>query len=255
MPHRIGPPNEIGDASGDPRVIVRASRVVASLAILGPCARFGRVFARSGAAGGSARARPPVARDARPSSTADPARAKGCASAVGRRARGPGAGVCRRKARATFQLDFYDLTRDLPRFQRALFSGEHDLPSPTPGWVVLVCKSSCVDLKNTLNEYHLSNISSFTDSFALNIFFDRLVVDASPTCLPCYEIQQKLHLAEYGRAESMTHTQVRASRSLLRHSFVALPTGRGGALSPPPPPGCRRRRAAGRGSRHVPRRA
>lgn len=34
-------------------------------------------------------------------------------------------------------------TRDLPRFQRALFSGEHDLPSQTPGWVVLVCKSSC----------------------------------------------------------------------------------------------------------------
>ena len=178
----------------------------------------------------------PAARDARPSSTADPARAKGCASAVGRRARGPGAGVCRRKARATFQIDFDDLARDLPRFQRALFSGQHDLPSPTPGLVVLVCKSSFGDLKNTLNE--ISPIEHFVFDRLLRVehFFDRLVVDASPTCLPCYEIQQKLHLAEYGRAESMTHTQVRASRSLLRHSFVALPTGRGGALSPPLPP-------------------
>ena len=58
--------NEIGDASGDPRVIVRASRVVASLAILGPCARSGVSSHDPGWPGGSARARPPAARDARP---------------------------------------------------------------------------------------------------------------------------------------------------------------------------------------------
>jgi hypothetical protein len=44
-------------------------------------------------------------------------------------------------------------------------SGEHDLPSPTPGWVVLVCKSSFGDLKNTLNE--ISPIEHFV--------FDRLL--------------------------------------------------------------------------------
>ena len=79
-------------------------------------------------------------------------------------ARGPGCAVGR--ARATFQLDFYCTT--LHEIFRG-FNEHYFLVStqtlPTPGWVVLVCKSSFGDLKNTLNE--ISPIEHFV--------FDRLL--------------------------------------------------------------------------------
>ena len=66
-------------------------------------------------------------------------------------AQGPGCAVGR--ARATFQLDFYDLARDLPRrgFNEHYFLVSSN-QTQAPGWVVLVCMSSFGDLKNTLNE-------------------------------------------------------------------------------------------------------
>ena len=234
MPHGSGPPNEIGDASGTrgSSSARRASSPVwrSSDRAPGPGVSSHDPGWRGEA---PARALPPRGTRGPPRPRILRARKDALPRWAGARvARGPGCAAGRRAR------PFRSISTTSPRSSEvstSIISGQHDLPSPTPGLVVLVCKSSFGDLKNTLNE--ISPIEHFVFDRLLRVehFFDRLVVDASPTCLPCYEIQQKLHLAEYGRAESMTHTQVRASRSLLRHSFVALPTGRGGALSPLPP--------------------